>query len=145
MKKSSRRLQTVLKLAKLRQQLAAEQLGQMIRTADVHQQQVEQLKHYQQDYGENFKTLAGKDVSAEQLGNYQRFFGSLEQAVDTQQQRTILAEDQRELARRQWQQQYSRTRNMQALITRKQQEEEWELEKKRQREQDDRRPIEPSG
>lgn len=143
MKKPSRRLETVLMLAKLRQQRAAEQLGQMIRNTDSQHQQVEQLKHYQQDYGEHFKTLGEQAVSAGKLVNYQRFFGSLEQAVETQQQRSVLADDQCALARAQWQQQYSREKNMESLISRKQRQEERELETKLQREQDDRHPPKP--
>lgn len=138
MQKPSKRLETVLMLAKLRQQRAAEQLGQMIRNADNQQQQAEQLKHYQLDYGEHFKSLQGQAQSAGQLINYHRFFGNLDQAIESQQQRSVLAGDQCDVARRQWQQLYSREKNMESLIERKQQEEERELEDKLQQVQDDR-------
>ena len=137
--KTSHRLQTVLKLARLRQQLAAEQLGSMIQQADAQQQQVEQLKHYQLDYGEHLKVLGAKGASAGQLVNSQHFMDNLEQAVVTQQQRAVLAQDQREQARSHWQQQYSREKNMEALVERRQREEQLAVENRDQREQDDRK------
>ena len=142
-KKTSQRLQTVLKLARLRQQLAAEQLGAMIQNADAQQQQAEQLKHYQLDYGAHLKALGASGASAGQLVNYQRFMDNLEQAVVTQQQRVVLARDQREQARNRWQQQYAREKNMEALVERKQQQELRVADNRLQREQDDRRPVDP--
>jgi flagellar export protein FliJ len=141
-KKTSQRLQTVLKLAKLKQQLAAQQLGKMLQNVDA-QQQVEQLKHYQQDYAAHFKVHGAQGTDANQLINFQRFMDNLQQVIVTQQERTVLAEAQREQARSRWQQQYRRSKNLEALVERKQQAEERVEENKRQRTQDDRRPSRP--
>lgn len=143
MVKSSKRLQTVLKLAQLRQQRAAEQLGVMTRNAQAQQQQAEQLKHYQLDYNEHFKTLALQVTNAGQLRNFQGFYRNLEQVIDTQGERVILASNQREAARAKWQQLYAREKNMQSLIARKLAGEALEEDKKQQREQDDRPRRQP--
>lgn len=143
MQKRSRRLQTVVKLARLRQRLAAEQLGESSSNAESQQMQLQQLKRYQQDYGDNFKALAAAGSNPSQLINYQRFMANLDQAAVAQSQRAVLAEDQRERARADWQQLYSREKSLDKLVQRTRQEEDREEEGKRQREQDDRRPIEP--
>lgn len=138
MEKRSQRLQTVLRLAQIRQRLAAEQLGAMTRNAQAQQQQEHQLRHYQMDYGEHFKTLGAAGADAGQLQNYQRFFSNLERAVDTQRERVVLSDNQREAARRQWQGQYAREKNLEKLVDRVAREEDLAEDKKIQREQDDR-------
>lgn len=143
MDKRSKRLQTVLKLAQLRQQLAAEQLGAMTRTAAEQAQQAEQLRHYQLDYGEHFKALGGAGVSPGLLRNFQGFFKQLDRAVDTQGERVLLAREQREESRRRWQHQYAREKNLEKLVQRVALEEEIEAEKKQQRALDDRPPVKP--
>ena len=139
--KPSQRLQTVLKLAKLREQAAAEKLAESIRNVDTHSQQESQLQRYKKEYCKQFKGLGGDGVAAAQLSNFQSFYTSLEEVGDTQLERVRLAESQRDQARLQWQQQYSRQKNMQTLVEKKQQQEERELDNKLQREQDDRKSI----
>jgi flagellar FliJ protein len=139
--KPSQRLQTVLKLAKLREQAAAEKLAQCIRDVDMHSQQETQLQLYKNEYCNQFKTLGVERISAAQVSNFQRFYTNLEEVETTQQERLRLAESQCEQARLKWQQQYSRQTNMQILVDKKQQQEERELDNKLQREQDDRKNI----
>lgn len=143
MEKRSRRLQTVLKLARLRQQLAAEQLGEMTRTALAQEQQEQQLRHYQLDYGEHFKTLGASGSSPGLLRNFQGFYRQLDKAVATQGERVNLAQEQREQSRRRWQNQYAREKNLEKLVERFAFEEELEVDKKQQQEMDDRPPPKP--
>ncbi len=146
-KKPSQRLETVLKLAQIKEQQAAEKLADSIRDLASHQQQEQELANYQYEYSKDFKNVGGEakaeGVSAAQLANYQRFYGNLEVAGNTQRERVELASKQQEQARGQWQQQYSRQKNMEKLVERKRQQEDSEAENKLQREQDDRRPIPP--
>lgn len=143
MDKRSDRLQTVLKLAQIRQRLAAEQLGEMTRNAQALEQQEDQLRHYQLDYGEHFKTLGSAGSTPGLLRNYQGFFQQLDRALDTQRERLVLARNQREASRRQWQNQYAREKNLEKLVQRTVQEEQQATEKKQQRELDDRPPAKP--
>ena len=145
--KTSQRLQTVLKLAQIKEQQAAEKLAASIRQLASDQQQEQQLVTYKQEYSAQFKYIGADNqsegVSAAQMANYQRFYGNLEAAGNTQHQQVELATQQQEQARALWQQQYSRQKNMEKLVQQKRQQEESELENKLQREQDDRRPIPP--
>ncbi len=139
MKKTSERLQTVLKIAQLKQQQASQRLGEMTRDNLAAKQQQQQLRDYQQDYGQQFsKQITHQPLQASKAMNYLKFYSNLENAVTLQQERIVLAEDQINTFRREWQKIYSREKNMESLIERKQLEEEMELEKKLQREQDDR-------
>lgn len=145
MQKVSKRLQTVLKLARLRQDQAAEKLGDALTSARAQDLQMQQLQDFQQDYRNRFSQLGSDDpLSASRLQNFQRFYGNLEQALETQQQRLELAGIQRDQARSHWQKQYARTKNMQSLIERKEQDELREEDGKVQREQDDRPVKAPS-
>ncbi len=141
--KPSKRLQTVLKLARLKEQQAAEKLASCIRNAANHNQQLDQLQNYKGEYNNQFRRSVGEGVSALQLANFQRFYENLESVGETQRERKILADKQREQARLHWQQLYARQQNMNSLIESKQQQEERELEKKQQREQDDRKRFNP--
>ncbi|MCP3908116.1 MAG: flagellar export protein FliJ [Oceanicoccus sp.] len=140
--KPSQRLQTVLKLAQIKEQQAAGQLADSIRNLSAQQQQEQQFTIYKREYSEQFKHVGSESgserISASQLANYQRFYGSLEAAGNTQHEQVELASQQQEQARTQWQQQHSRQKNMGKLVDQKRQQEESEIEKKLQREQDDR-------
>lgn len=137
-KKRSERLQTVLRLAELRQQAAAEQLARSVQNAQAQQQQGEQLERYQQEYSEQYKSGASEGFNAQQLQNFQRFFSNLDSAMETQQETIALAKGQQQQSRDQWQQQYARQKKMAGLVDRVAFGEEQDEEKKLQRELDDR-------
>jgi len=137
-KKRSERLLTVLRLAELRQQAAAEQLSRSIQNAHAQQQQGEQLEVYQQEYSEQYKSDGVSGFNAQQLQNFQRFFSNLGTAMETQQETITLAKGQQQISRDQWQQQYTRQKKMSGLVDRVALEEEQQEEKKLQRELDDR-------
>ena len=138
MVKPSQRLQTVLKLAKLRQKQAADHLSQSLQAVDAQEQQKQQLKSYQDDYNTQFKLQEKQPIDALRLNNYQHFFNNLENAVEAQNHRKESADKALELSRRQWQQLYSRQKNMESLVEAKRQCEAREEEKKIQRVFDDR-------
>lgn len=141
--RASRRLQTVLQLAQIKEQQAAEKLSDSIRQLASRQQQQQQLNGYKHEYSQQFKHVGDKAesgaISAAQLANYQRFYDSLEAAGNTQHEQVELASQQQQQARSLWQQQYARYKNMDKLVEQKRQHEDKEIEKKLQREQDDRR------
>ena len=138
-KPASQRLKTVLKLAQLRERQAAFRLAESARNTELYAQQGQQLQQYKDEYSEQFKSLAHTQANAANLENYQRFYGNLQDAGDTQQERVALAASQQEQARLKWQQQYARQKNMQSLIARKEKLEHRDADNKLQREQDDSR------
>lgn len=139
----SHRLKTVLKLAQLRERQAALRLAESARNTELNTRQEQQLQQYKNEYCEQFKALANTQANAADLANYQRFYGNLQGAGDTQQERVALAVSQQEQARIQWQQQYARQKNMQSLIERKAKLEQRDTDNKLQRQQDDSRRGKP--
>ena len=130
-------MQTVLKLAKLREQAAAIKLAENIRNVEQHQQQQQQIKQYQHEYARQLQQPA-QHKTAGQLDNLLRFFGNLEQAADIQQQRSVIATEQLLKAKSQWQQLHGREKNMQVLIEKKQSQEARHEDSRLQRQLDDR-------
>ncbi len=139
--RASHRLKTVLKLAQLRERQAASRLAESVRNTKLNSQQGQQLQQYKNEYCEQFKALENTQASAADLANYQRFYGNLQGAGETQQERLALAISQEEQARLQWQQQYARQKNMQSLIERKAKLEQRDVDNKLQRQQDDSRRV----
>ena len=137
-KKSSERLQVVLKLAQIKQQQAAEQLAEATKALQDNQQQGQQLRTYQQEYNSHFHQFEQQPLNPQTMRNYQRFYGNLEVAIYTQDQRSQASQAQYEATRSQWQDAYGREKNMGKLVERKQLEEEKAIEDKLQRELDDR-------
>lgn len=138
MVKSSKRLQTVLKLAKLRQQQAADQLAQCQHAQQSQQQQMEQLQSYQDQYNCQFQSQTGQAINPMQLNNYQLFYNSLDEAVRVAQHRQSQVDYELEQARNQWQQSYSKQKTMESLVEAKQHHEQQEQANKEQRVLDDR-------
>lgn len=136
-KTPSQRLATVLKLARLREQQAALKLADLLRDVQASKQQQLQLQRYQVEYSQQFKQRSSA-LSAAELVNFQQFYAGLEQASETQQQRTVLADSQLQQARSEWQQLHGREKNIQTLINRKQQQEQLQRDNREQRQLDDR-------
>ena len=136
--KPSERLKTVLKVARLREQAAAETLAQQQKALQAQQLQSQQLAQYQREYARQFAEQGKAQTNANRLINYQRFYQNLEQASDVQSQRRQAIEQQCDQARSEWQQQHARLQNLDKLVARKRHKEQRDLEKKRQSEQDDR-------
>jgi flagellar export protein FliJ len=136
-RKSSERLQVLLKLAALKEQTAARQLAQHSELLQQAQEQGRQLALYERDYQQNYIERGAQPLSRHNLLNYQGFFRQLEQ-VQTQQGRTIAHRDhEREAARANWVQLYARRRLLAQVRERRLALERLAAEKKLQREIDD--------
>jgi flagellar export protein FliJ len=137
-KATSERLSVVLKLARLREQQAVLKLANMQRDMQASKQQQQQLQQYKSEYNQHFKQRSSSGQSAAELANFQRFYAGLEQASETQQQRTVLADSQLQQARAEWQRLHGREKNIQTLIASKQQQEDRQRDNREQRLLDDR-------
>ena len=138
-RKSSQRLQALLKLAQLKEQQAARQLGEANGRLEQAQRQSSQLVQYRDEYqGQYLERTGGQSFSRRDLLNYQGFFQQLEH-VQEQQQRVIEQRDgERDQARDAWLDLYSRRLLLQRVRERRLQREQQEADKKQQRELDDR-------
>ncbi len=137
-RKGSERLQTLLKLAAMREQAAARQLGVSSERLQQAQLQSQQLQQYERDYQQRYVDMGSATVSRNFLLNYQGFFRQLE-TVQTQQQQTIeLRAGDREQARLRWLEQHAKRRLLNRVREQRLANEALAAEKKIQREIDDR-------
>lgn len=137
-KKASDRLKVLLRLADMKEQNAARRLAADSEKLQQAQEQGRQLALYEKDYQQGFVDRGAQSLDRQSLLNYQGFFRQLEH-VQTQQQRTIETRDrERESARLQWIEQYSRRKLLEQIRARRVAMEQLKAEKKLQAELDDR-------
>jgi flagellar FliJ protein len=137
-KKPSQRLKVLLRLAEMKEQNAARELAAESERLQQAKEQGRQLALYEQDYQQGYIERGSQQTLTRQnLLNYQGFFRQLEH-VQTQQQRTIEQRDrEREAARLQWIEQYSRRKLLTRIRERRLAQEQLKAEKKLQAEIDD--------
>lgn len=137
-RKSSERLQTLLRLAALRESTAAKQLAQSGERLQQAELQKQQLQDYAQDYQQSYVEPGHGPVNRNYLLNYRGFFNQLDTA-QIQQQRTVdMYAGDRELARQRWLQQYVKRQLLNRVYEQRLAGEERAVENKIQRELDDR-------
>ena len=138
-KKSSERLRTLLKLAELKEQQAARQLGVTSERLQQAQRQSHQLVQYSEEYQQQYVARGAEQTfSRRDLLNYQGFFSQLEQ-VQEQQRRVIdMRNEEREHARAAWLETYRKRHLLAQVRERRLQREAQAAEKKLQGELDDR-------
>lgn len=142
-RKSSDRLQTLLKLAAMREDAAAQRLAQSNEQLLNARQQSRQLQQYEHDYQQRYVATGAASVGKHFLLNYQGFFRQLEKA-QLQQHRTIeLREDDREKARLGWLEQHMKRKVLTRLREQRLASEALVVEKKVQRDLDDRAARKP--
>lgn len=137
-RKGSERLQTLLKLAAMREQTAAKQLAKSNESLLQAQQQSRLLQQYEHDYQQRYVATDAAPVSRNFLLNYQGFFRQLETAQLQQQRAVQFRENDREQARLRWLEQYMKRRLLTNLREKRLENEALVVEKKLQREFDDR-------
>lgn len=136
-KKPSQRLQVLLRLAEMKEQNAARELAAQSERLQQAQEQGRQLALYEKDYQQGFVERGAQTLNRQNLLNYQGFFRQLE-FVQGQQQKTIEQRDsEREVARQQWVEQYSRRKLLTRIRERRLVQEQLKAEKKLQAEIDD--------
>lgn len=137
-KKRSDRLQTLLKLAAMKEQAAVRQLAASTERLSAAEQQLRQLADYQQDYEQRYVGQVGQSVDRRFFTNFQGFFRQLEGAQQQQELAIAHRDREREQARAQWIDLYARRRLLDNIRERWLRREELEVDKKLQRELDDR-------
>ena len=137
--KSSKRLQTLLRLAEMKEQAAVRQLGATIERLHQAQQQSEQLAQYEQDYRERYVDQGGaQPVSRQFLMNFSGFFRQLENAQTQQGSMIMRREREREMARKHWIERHAKRQLLAKVRERRLLVEALAAEKKLQSEIDDR-------
>lgn len=118
MRKDQHRLAPALELAQQRQDAAARLLGQW--EARVRQQglQLEELRRYRREYGEQWERRAAEGLTAFELRDYQHFLERLDGAVRAQEIRLAELHAQRDRQQHEWADARARTEALERVIER---------------------------
>lgn len=112
----SKRLEPVLSLEERKEQEALERLGEARQQVDAHQDQVDNLERYQQEYRDQIRANQQGVVPVTRLQAWQAFIAQLDHVIA--QQRRLLQQAQQvfDARRRDWQQAWERRRGMEKYI-----------------------------
>ncbi|MEC7815033.1 MAG: flagellar export protein FliJ [Pseudomonadota bacterium] len=133
----SRRLQPVLALEERKEQEALERMGEARQQLEAHQQQVENLERYQQEYRDQIRASQTGVVAVARLQAWQAFIVQLDLVISQQQKQVQQAEQVFEKRRREWQQAWERRRGMEKYIDSCRQQEQREQDVKEQKQADE--------
>lgn len=133
----SRRLQPVLALEERKEQEALERMGEARQQLEAHQQQVENLERYQQEYRDQIRASQTGVVAVARLQAWQAFIAQLDLVISQQQKQVQQAEQVFEKRRREWQQAWERRRGMEKYIDSCRQQEQREQDVKEQKQADE--------
>lgn len=113
-------LDTLIELAKESTDEAARLLGRLNAERNHAEQQLHMLQDYRQDYLQRMQSSMQTGMSAADCHNYQRFIGTLDDAIT--QQQAVLRQAQTHFTQAQvhWQQQQRRLNSFDALAEREQ-------------------------
>lgn len=138
-KKPSQRLAILLRLAQMREETAARQLGAASAQLAAAEQMSEQLASYEGEYHSSYlQRGADEPMSRQQLLNYQGFFRQLQNARFTQRQAIEQSAAEREKIRQLWLAQHARRHLLGQIRDRRLLRENQQAEKRLQGELDDR-------
>lgn len=133
----SRRLQPVLALEERKEQEALERMGEARQQLEAHQQQVENLERYQQEYRDQIRASQTGVVPVARLQAWQAFIAQLDLVIAQQQKQVQQAEQVFERRRREWQQAWERRRGMEKYIDSCRQQEQREQDVREQKQADE--------
>ena len=133
----SRRLQPVLALEERKEQEALECMGEARQQLEAHQQQVENLERYQQEYRDQIRASQTGVVPVARLQAWQAFIAQLDLVIAQQQKQVQQAEQVFERRRREWQQAWERRRGMEKYIDSCRQQEQREQDVREQKQADE--------
>lgn len=133
----SQRMEPVVRVAGRREEDAARDLAQQRDLLARHEQQLEELQGYRNEYLERLRHQGGGGVSASRLQDYRVFLDKLDAAIG--QQERIVAHQQREVDRfhQRWMEMRTRCSAMDKAVERMRREERREEERREQLESDE--------
>jgi len=134
----SKRMRPVQQLAQSREQKAVQKLGQSQQHLQAQQAKLEELRAYRDQYARDFEAWGGAGLGAIRMQDYRIFLSRLGEAI--RQQETAIAQccARHEQTRRQWMESRGQNRAVNKLVDRYRLEENKQLDRKEQKEQDDR-------
>jgi flagellar export protein FliJ len=112
----SKRMQPVVRVAEMREQAAAKELGNAQRYLQEQEDRLSELQGYQAEYARNFHTLGSKGISAARFQELQRFMASLNQAIEQQQQAVQNAVRACAQKKQLWQQAHGKSKSLDKVV-----------------------------
>lgn len=134
----SKRLEPIVGLAKNSERDAARALGQALAQLDQEMAQLQQLTDYKKDYERRLGESASHGMSAQAVNEYREFIAKLAQAIEQQQEAVGRARAELEDKKRFWFARRGRSRALDAVLERYLKDEQKALDRKEQRDHDDR-------
>lgn len=136
--RSSRRLQPVANLAKQSERSAARQHGDVLREFQQQQQQLEELIKYRNQYVEQFQQAGKAGLSIVQVRDYQLFLSRLDQAIAQQRQLVQQHQAVSQQTQANWMDKRGKSKMLDKVVENRELAEKQTLEKREQRELEDR-------
>lgn len=134
----SERLKSVSRLAENHQRDAARALGKCRQVLDEHNQRLEELISFREEYMCGFQERGRCGVSGAQLIEYRAFIERLDKAVEDQREKVSEAEDTVETNTGLWIKIHGKSKVLDEVITRYRKDERREYVRQEQTESDDR-------
>lgn len=134
----SKKLQPVADLAKQNENTAARNHGSVLRELQQHENQLNELLNYREQYLTALQTAGQTGLSAIQLQDYRLFLKRLDDAIKQQQQNVNNERQNCESSQNQWMDKRNRSKMINKVVKNRKKVEDQDLDKREQREQDDR-------
>ncbi len=139
LKNRSERLAVVLKLAQSEERAAGARLEQAQQQLQLQRRQLAQLKEYSLDYRQRIGEQTG-EVQIQEMMTYRQFLNQLSSAEDNQEKTVLRLQQNLEQIKQLWRQKYQRIKSLETLIESAKLRENWEADKREQREMEEFRP-----
>ena len=136
--KRSQRLEPVVKVAENREQQAAKALGDSQEALNQAEQRLVELKNYREEYIRRFHAAGSVGMRAKQMGDYRVFLANLSQAIEQQIVLVQQAANVVEQRRQHWFSRRGKVKMLDKVVSRYQSDEQRVIDRKEQREQDER-------
>lgn len=134
----SKRIEPIADLARNSEREAARALGRALQQLDQQQAQLQQLFGYKAEYQRRLNDSASQGMNAQALNEYREFIGKLSLAIEQQEQGVARARQELEKKKQFWFAKRGRSKALDAVLDRYIKHERRALEKKEQRDHDDR-------
>ncbi len=133
----SKRMQPVLRVAEMREQAAAKELGNAQRFLQEQEERLAELRLYHAEYVRDMHSQGSSGISSARFQELQRFMASLNQAIEQQQQMVHSAARACEHKRQLWQSAYRKSRSLDKVVERYSEQELYEQGQRDQKEADE--------
>jgi len=134
----SKRFKPVLRVAESHEAKAANQFGDSQRYVQEQEAKLNELRQYHDEYLERFNTASRNGINAAQLREYQAFLAKLDLAIKEQEAVVQASDKNRSVKKEAWQQKHIRSKVLDKVMQRYQEEEKRILEKREQKESDEK-------